>query len=132
MMKVFRSKKGFTLAEIAIVAGVIALLTVIAIPSFIRARESARRWVCIGNQRTIFSAAMLYEVNESSSLGNVGGQKARLDELISKGYIKDTTGYECPSSDTVDYDDYIFIFRDGELVDIQCQIKPAEHVWPEE
>ena len=42
-----RAGRGFTLVEIMIVVAVIALLAVIAIPNFLKARNSARVKACL-------------------------------------------------------------------------------------
>lgn len=47
------SKKGFTLVEIMIVVAIIGLLAAIAIPSFMRARQSSQATGCINNLRQI-------------------------------------------------------------------------------
>jgi len=59
MMKWMRSKKrqkGFTLIEIMIVVLIIAILLAIAIPNFLRARETSRAKSCQGNLRQIETA----------------------------------------------------------------------------
>jgi prepilin-type N-terminal cleavage/methylation domain-containing protein len=47
---------GFTLVEIMIVVAVIALLAMIAIPNFLKARNSARVKACISNLRMLNTA----------------------------------------------------------------------------
>ncbi|MEN6521299.1 MAG: prepilin-type N-terminal cleavage/methylation domain-containing protein [Armatimonadota bacterium] len=51
-----KSKGGFTLIEIMIVVLIIAILLAIAVPNFLRARESSRAKSCQGNLRQIETA----------------------------------------------------------------------------
>lgn len=56
-------KRAFTLVEIMIVVLIIGILVGIAVPNFIRARESARARTCIQNLRQIESAVQQFAMD---------------------------------------------------------------------
>ncbi len=58
-----QKKQGFTLVEIMIVVMIIGLLAAIALPSFQKARDSAREKSCINNLRLIQSAKDQYAID---------------------------------------------------------------------
>jgi prepilin-type N-terminal cleavage/methylation domain-containing protein len=91
-MKVHRrGRDAFTLVEIMIVVTIIGLLAAVAIPNFVRARNTAQRNACITNLRQIDGAKQQWALEN---------KKADTDEPSEddvKVYIKNNTYPSCPS-----------------------------------
>ena len=92
-MKLNTSRKaGFTLVEIMIVVAIIGLLAAIAIPNFVRARETAQANACINNLRQVDGAVDQYALEA----GLTTGDGAPMANLVA--YLK--TEPTCPVGDT--------------------------------
>jgi len=60
-------KRGFTLIELLVVIAIIAILAAILFPVFARAREAARRTVCLNNMRQLALAFIMYAGDNDES-----------------------------------------------------------------
>lgn len=62
------NQRGFTLVELLVVIGIIAVLISILLPALSKARESAQRVACLSNQRQVYYGALLFATDHQDHL----------------------------------------------------------------
>lgn len=83
-------RRGFTLIEIMIVVLIIGILLAIAVPNFVKARESSRTKACISNLKQVDSAKEQWAMDNKKATGATVG----LTDVV-PAYVKNTP--ECPT-----------------------------------
>jgi prepilin-type N-terminal cleavage/methylation domain-containing protein/prepilin-type processing-associated H-X9-DG protein len=94
-----RNRKGFTLVELLIVIGIIALLISILLPALTRARESANAVVCMSNMRQFGLGIQMYADQNKGELpqkGPDGSSPAQAFGQNGQPY-NDVIGFDDPS-----------------------------------
>jgi prepilin-type N-terminal cleavage/methylation domain-containing protein/prepilin-type processing-associated H-X9-DG protein len=96
-----KCRAGFTLIELLVVIAIIAILAAILFPVFARAREQARRSVCVSNMKQIGLAVGMY-LQDYDGTFMPGGPKSweagrnRLAPQLNP-YTKNDAIFRCPS-----------------------------------
>jgi prepilin-type N-terminal cleavage/methylation domain-containing protein/prepilin-type processing-associated H-X9-DG protein len=101
----YRRPAAFTLVELLVVIGIIAVLVGLLLPSLARARENARRTQCLSNLRQLGAGMMMYAQEHKGRLPNsnpplaVGDPTASDYVLVQLNdmYIKSPPVFHCPS-----------------------------------
>jgi prepilin-type N-terminal cleavage/methylation domain-containing protein len=92
VIKMLRKNKGFTLVEIMIVVAIIGLLAAIAIPNFVRARQTAQAQACIANLKQIEGAIQVWLLSDPA--GSLATASLVNGTNLVPNYIKRTP--RCP------------------------------------
>src|SRR5438876_6796521 len=76
-MKTFRRTRGFTLVELLVVIGIIALLISILLPALTRARAAAQTIACSANLRSILQGMQIFAAQNNGQIPGSGYTTAR-------------------------------------------------------
>jgi len=88
-------KAGFTLVEIMIVVAIIGLLAAIAIPNFVKARESAQLNSIMNNLRILEGAKDQWALENKKGTGDTAGWTtgtAGIGDYLKGATVKDVVG----------------------------------------
>lgn len=105
-------RKGFTLIELLVVIAIITILAGLIFPAFTRAREFAKKTVCLSNLKQIGQAMMMYvqdydETFPAARMGptcwpvcNSWADTHYVWRYIIQPYVKNYDIFRCPSTDS--------------------------------
>lgn len=77
-----KDKRGFTIIEMLMVIGIIALLLLLIVPNLNKRQKSVNYQACLALKETINSQIYLYDLDHNKYPKNI-------EELVSNGYLKE-------------------------------------------
>lgn len=100
----FRPRRAFTLVELLVVIGIIAVLIALLLPALQRARQQAQQVTCASNLRQMGQALVMYTNETKYYPGHAGlssgGQPVAAWPPRLRAYLNDNQGvFFCPSND---------------------------------
>jgi prepilin-type N-terminal cleavage/methylation domain-containing protein/prepilin-type processing-associated H-X9-DG protein len=102
-----KKKEGFTLVELLVVIGIIAVLIGVLLPALNKAREQSKRAACLANLRTLGQAMILYANDSKDRLPNSNKKNTYKDAAaqdfvlvsLANKYVRQPASFHCPSDD---------------------------------
>jgi prepilin-type N-terminal cleavage/methylation domain-containing protein/prepilin-type processing-associated H-X9-DG protein len=80
-----RRARGFTLIELLVVIAIIGILAAMVFPVFARARESARKAVCLSNVKNIALAMQMYLADNNDTLPDLREHRSEVNDYFTTG-----------------------------------------------
>jgi len=91
------NRKGFTLVEIMITVVIIGLLAAIAIPNFVRTRQTALKNACDANLKQIQGAVQVWAIDTNADETTAPTEAALIPAYLKSMPKCGTTPYELPA-----------------------------------
>ena len=109
--KIFSVRKYFTIVELLVVIGIIAILAAIIFPALGKAKEKARKSACLSNLRQLGIAVITYAGNNADYLpmsvrvGSNPDDPYAINNLLD---VQSKKAFECPADSEKNYDSMTF------------------------
>jgi prepilin-type N-terminal cleavage/methylation domain-containing protein/prepilin-type processing-associated H-X9-DG protein len=84
ILKAWRKRRGFTLVELLVVMGIIAVLVGLLIPALSKSRKQANRTACLANLRQVYLCYQIYAQNfgDQIPIGFDGANAEQADSYV--------------------------------------------------